>query len=57
VKDFCFPNGVEVIKLDYKPEGENDPDVIDIINDILYRQKNYRESTFIFTLDANEEVG
>lgn len=37
VKDFCFPNGIEVIKLDYKVEGENDPDVLEIITDILYR--------------------
>eukprot|EP00347_Sterkiella_histriomuscorum_P007569 403348413 len=59
VKDFCFPNGVLAIKLNYNAEEEfqNDPEVNEIIQDILYRQKNYRENTFIFTLDANEEVG
>lgn len=31
--------------------------MIDQIVDILYGAKNWRESTFIFTLDANEEVG
>ena len=59
VKDFCFPNGVFVMKLDFDPKDDanNDPQITEIIQDILYRQKNYRENTFIFTLDANEEVG
>ncbi|CDW72193.1 UNKNOWN [Stylonychia lemnae] len=59
VKDFCFPNGVSVFKLDYneKDEFQSNPEVSEIIQDILYRQKNYRENTHIFTLDANEEVG
>ncbi len=48
-----------VAKLDFnfKNEKANDPQVNEVVQDILYRQKNYRESTFIFTLDANEEVG
>jgi hypothetical protein len=59
VKDFCFPNGVLVTKLNYNPddESQNDPVVNDIITDILYKQKKDRECTFNFTLDANEEVG
>lgn len=32
-------------------------DVDNELQDILYMSKNWRESTFIFTLDANEEVG
>jgi hypothetical protein len=62
VKDFCFPNGVLTKKLNYNYDKETgqiqaDEDVIELIQDILYGAKNWRESTFIFTLDANEEVG
>jgi hypothetical protein len=28
-----------------------------LTDEILYGYKNWRESTFIFTLDANEEIG
>lgn len=35
----------------------SDDDEMESIQDILYGAKNWRESTFIFTLDANEEVG
>lgn len=49
-------------KLDYfydKVENEcyAEDEVLEMISDILYGFKNWRESTFIFTLDANEEVG
>lgn len=59
VKDFCFPDGVYARKLNYDPDIRTDEntEAYEIIQDILYKQKNYREQTFIFTLDANEEVG
>lgn len=58
VKDFCFPGGVLVKNLNYNASVLNQvDDVEEAIQDILYGSKNWRESTFIFTLDANEENG
>lgn len=60
IKDFCFPNGILVRKLDYRLlNGEifADEQVTEIIQDILYGAKNWRETTFVFTLDSNEEAG
>lgn len=59
VKDFCFPDGVFARKLNYNPDisSEESAEAYEVIQEILYKQKNYREQTFIFTLDANEEVG
>jgi hypothetical protein len=52
VKDFCFPNGVLLKKLEIgSPETEK------ALQDVLYVQTDLRGSTFIFTLDANEEAG
>jgi hypothetical protein len=56
VKDFCFPDGVPVIKLGYDPSKEVQSDEVEeVIQDILYGVKNWRECTFIFTLDSNEQ--
>lgn len=58
VKDFCFPNGVYINKLDFNFEIENpDNETDEKLNKFFFHSKNWRESTFIFTLDANEEVG
>ena len=58
VKDFCFPNGVYISKLDFNYEKENpNNELEEKLNRFFFHSKNWRESTFIFTLDANEEVG
>jgi len=56
VKDFCFPNGVGVKLLDFKHKNEKiREEAQEIALDVLYRHKNWREDTFVFTLDANSE--
>lgn len=58
VKDFCFPNGVQITKLDFKfDQTQQDPEVEEKLMKFFFHNKTWRESTFLFTLDANEDKG
>lgn len=52
IADFCFPNGVPVVKmLDFVPGNtleEQPKKTQEIIEEIFYRQKNIREDMFFF---------
>jgi hypothetical protein len=55
VKDFCFPDGIEVLLA--KKQGLS-PDQVKIsagIERILYSSNSDREQVFIFTMNANED--
>ena len=54
VKDFCFPDGIEVKQL--KKAGESKQGIVDKAQKILYSQKSVREQCFVFTMNANDEV-
>ena len=54
VKDFCFPDGVEVRRIKSKGETLNEKSKT-IFQKILYQTKNLREQCFIFTMNADEE--
>ena len=60
IADFCFPNGVPVVKmLDFVPGNtleEQPKKTQEIIEEIFYRQKNIREDMFFFQLDASDAV-
>jgi len=48
VKDFCFPEGIEVKRLQINEDPLQ-------ATKVLYSSKSLRESCFVFTLNANEE--
>lgn len=48
IKDFCFPDGIEVKQLK-KSETLNQA------QKILYSSKSVRETCFVFTLNADDE--
>lgn len=57
VKDYCFPNGVQVKKIDMDIldyDGVDSED--DIIQDLLYKSQNWREHTHMFTIDMAESI-
>ncbi|CAI2379235.1 unnamed protein product [Moneuplotes crassus] len=49
IKDFCFPVGIEVERVDLSI-----PDLEVKISDVLYNRKIYLYDTFIFTLNGND---
>ena len=55
IQHFCFPNGVNVKKLDYikgKDLADQSEDTREDIQQVLYQKKTYRENMFVFSLDA-----
>ena len=55
IQHFCFPNGVNVKKLDYLPDkdlSEQQEETREDIQQVLYQKKTYRENMFVFSLDA-----
>ena len=54
MKDFCFPDGVEVKRLKSKGDSLNEKSKA-IFSKIMYQTKNLREQCFIFTMNANED--
>ncbi|CDW77603.1 UNKNOWN [Stylonychia lemnae] len=55
VKDFCFPDGVEVKRIKDKGQNLNEENKAQF-SKILYQTKNLRESCFIFTMNASEDM-
>ena len=49
IKDFCFPDGIEVKQL-------KKSETLSTAQKILYASKSVRESCFVFTLNANDEL-
>jgi hypothetical protein len=48
---------VLIKKLNYNPKIVDQlSDVEEIVQDVLYESKSWRENSFIFTLDANEDT-
>ena len=59
IQNFCFPNGVLVMKLDYEPGKElceQAEKTSETINHILFQKKKLRKNMFVFSLDASEEI-
>ena len=60
ISDFCFPNGVPVVRMcdvvPGAPLSEQSKTTQDNIEEIFYRQKNLREDMFCFQLDASDAV-
>lgn len=54
VKDFCFPDGVEVKLMKKKGERLSDRE-LQAFQKILYQSKNIRDCCFVFTMNANDE--
>lgn len=49
IKDFCFPDGIDVKEL-------KNSEKLNTAQKILYSSKSVRESCFVFTLNANDEL-
>lgn len=54
VKDFCFPDGIEVKQL--KNSGETMSKIASKTQKILYSSKSVRDQCFVFIMNANDDT-